>query len=255
MSPGPPHTRPVSDSSKENTELFSLPACLVQQFMSLIALLTATEKQVHLDLAIWDLFNGISIKDSWRVPESLGKVITIPKSLHTQFNAMQIFTDSSKEGWGTHLKRAYRKGTWFLPERRLHINYIELIAVFLAQKEFQDRCSDKIILVATDNTTVVSYINKEGGLKSGSLYALLWAILTWCSRKPVTQSPIHSRADECGSRQAIQARPDHPKKWSLLPEVFQSVCSRWHPPLIDLFATGFNKKLPLFVSLVPDPLG
>ena len=43
-------------------------------------------------------------------------------------------------------------------------------------------------------------------------------------------------------------------EWSLLPEVFQAICSRWHRPEIDLFATRFNNKLPLFVSSVPDPL-
>ena len=43
-------------------------------------------------------------------------------------------------------------------------------------------------------------------------------------------------------------------EWFLLPEVFHSICSRWHWPKIDLFATRFNNKLPLFVSPVPDPL-
>ena len=43
-------------------------------------------------------------------------------------------------------------------------------------------------------------------------------------------------------------------EWSLLPEVFQTICIRWHWPQIDLFATRFNNKLPLFVSPVPDPL-
>ena len=59
-----------------------------------------------------------------------------------------------------------------------------------------------------------------------------------------SQSLIHPRPSERGSR---QARPVHPE-WSLLPEVFQSM-SRW----IDLFATRF-KKLPLFVLPVADPL-
>ena len=68
-----------------------------------------------------------------------------------------------------------------------------------------------------------------------------------------SESPTHSRPTECGSRLAIQIRPDHPE-WSLLPEVFQTICSRWHRPQIDLFATRFNNKLPLFVSPVPDPL-
>ena len=43
-------------------------------------------------------------------------------------------------------------------------------------------------------------------------------------------------------------------EWSLLPEVFQTISNRWHQPQIDLFATKFNNKLPLFVSPVPDPL-
>ena len=46
--------------------------------------------------------------------------------------------------------------------------------------------TDKIVLVATDNTTIVSYLNKEGGMRSGPLCALLWRILTWCTRQQVT---------------------------------------------------------------------
>ena len=42
-------------------------------------------------------------------------------------------------------------------------------------------------------------------------------------------------------------------EWSLLPEVFQMLCSKWHRPQIDLFATRFNHKLPRFVSPVLDP--
>ena len=42
-------------------------------------------------------------------------------------------------------------------------------------------------------------------------------------------------------------------EWSLHPEVFEAICSRWHQPQVDLFATRFNNKLPQFVSPVPDP--
>ena len=122
-------------------------------------------------------------------------------------------------------------------------------------KEFQDLCTDKIVLVATDNTTVVSYINKEGGMRSGPLCALLWRILTWCTRKQVTLKArdipgwLNVVADKLSRLgQTIQT------EWSLLQEVFQTVCSRWHRPQIDLFAMRFNNKLPLFVSPVPDTL-
>ena len=43
-------------------------------------------------------------------------------------------------------------------------------------------------------------------------------------------------------------------EWSLLPEVFQLICKRWHQPQEDLFAVRYNNKLPLFVSPVPDTL-
>ena len=41
-------------------------------------------------------------------------------------------------------------------------------------------------------------------------------------------------------------------EWSLLPEVFQAICNRWHQPQVDLFVIRFN-KLVQFVSPVPDP--
>ena len=137
------------------------------------------------------------LKNNWRVPESLEKVIPIPRSLHPHLkwwleesnvlprqplhplkHALQIFTDASKEGWGAHLNECTARGTWSVLESKLHINHLELKVVFLALKEFQDLCSNNIVLVATDNTTVVAYINREGGIKSGSLCALLWRILS-----------------------------------------------------------------------------
>ena len=221
----------------------------VRELMSLIGLLTATEKQVHLGRLHMRPIQG-HLKNNWRVLELLEKFIPIPRSLHSHLqwwlieenvltgqplhpikHALQIFTDASKEGWGAHLNKHTARRTWSLPESKLHINYLELKAVLLALNEFQDLCSDKIVLVATDNTTVVSYMNKEGGMRSGPLCALLWRILTWCTRKQVTLKARHIPgwltvvADKLSRLgQTIQT------EWSLLPEVFQTICSRWHRP-------------------------
>ena len=54
--------------------LLSLPTCPVRQFMSLIGLLTATEKQVHLGQLHMRPIQW-HLKNHWRVPESLEKVI------------------------------------------------------------------------------------------------------------------------------------------------------------------------------------
>ena len=41
--------------------------------------------------------------------------------LHPIKHALQIFTDASKEGWGAHLDEHTARGTWSLPESKLHI--------------------------------------------------------------------------------------------------------------------------------------
>ena len=253
-------------------EILSNPICPVRKLMSLIGLLTATEKQVHLGRLHMRPIQW-HLKNNWRVPESLEKIIPIPKSLHPHLkwwleednvvtgqplhpldHAVQIFTDASREGWGAHLNEHVARGSWSLPESKLHINYLELKAVLLALQEFQALCMNKVVLVATDNTTVVAYINKEGGMKSGPLCALLWRILTWCTRNQVTLKARHipGRLNVIADKlsrlgQTIQT------EWSLSPDVFQAICHRWHQPTVDLFATRFNNKLPQFVSPVPDP--
>ena len=187
------------------------------------------------------------LKNNWRVPESLEKVIPVPKSLHTHLrwwleesnvllgqplhplkHALQIFTDVSKEGWGAHLDKHTAMGTWSLPESKLHINHLELKSVFLAVKEFRTLCCNKTVLIATDNTTVF-VINKEWGMKSGSLCALLRRILSWCTRQQVTLKARHipGRLNVIADKlsrlgQTIQT------EWSLHPEVFQAIFSRWH---------------------------
>ena len=84
--------------------------------MSLIGLLTATEKQVHLGRLHMRPIQW-HLKNNWRVPESLKKGSPFPdhytptysggwkdilqgQQLHQIKHALQIFTDASKEGWG-----------------------------------------------------------------------------------------------------------------------------------------------------------
>ena len=136
-----------------------------------------------------------------------------------------------------HLGDSTARGVWSPMESLLHINYLELKAVLLALKAFKHLCRDQIVLVASDNTTVVSYINKQGGMKSGSLCALLWRLLSWC----------HPRGIVLRHNQVIQT------EWSLSQQVFIRLCSRWAKPQMDLLATRFNHKLPQFVSPVLDP--
>ena len=130
-----------------------------------------------------------------------------PPSLKMVAGGKQVLLDASKEGWGAHLNERTARGTWSVPESKLHINHLELNAVFLALKEFQDLCSNNIVLVATDNTTVVAYINKEGGMKSGCPTVENPVMVHQETGNP--QGTSHPRPAERDSRQAIQTWPDH----------------------------------------------
>ena len=246
--------------------------CTVRQFMSLIGLLTATEKQVwlgrlHMRPIQWHL------KKHWHVPEVLDKVIPVSSALHLHLDwwldkknvlrgqplhplrhALQVFTDASNEGWGAHLREATARGVWSKPESHFHINFLELKAVWMALKSFEHLCRHQIVLIATDNTTVVSYINKEGGMRSGSLCALLLRLLSWCHPRGIVLRARHIPgrlnviADKLSRHnQVIQM------ECSLSQQVFSLLFSSWDLPHLDLFATRFNHVLSRFVSPVSDP--
>ena len=235
--------------------ILSNPTCRVRTFMSLIGLLTATEKHVplgrlHMRPIQWHL------KNQWRIPESLEKEIPIPRSLHQHLlwwtketnvlvgqslhsmrHAAQIFTDTSKEGWGAHLGDFTANGTWSVPESQLHINFLELKAVLLALKRFQHLVQGKVVLVATDNTTVVAYINKEGGMRSGSLCALLWRLLCWCNLRQVTLKARHipGRLNVIADKLSRQGQVIQ-TEWSLHQDVTNRLFQTWHLPQVDMFA-------------------
>ena len=107
-------------------------------------------------------------------------------NLHPKDHSIQLFTDISNEGWDTHLDQNSTKGLWSDREKRLHINILELRAVSLALRSFKDQCQNQTVLVATDNSIVIAYINKQGGPHSAEMCALLWKIMTWCHHYHIT---------------------------------------------------------------------
>ena len=103
--------------------------------------------------------------DWWQNPSNVMK----GADLHPKDHSIQLFRDASNEGWGAHLDQNSTKGLWSDREKRLHINVLDLKAVSLALQNFKDQCQNQTVLVATDNSTVVAYINKQGGTHSAEM--------------------------------------------------------------------------------------
>ena len=116
-------------------------------------------------------------------------------------------------------------------------------------RNYKDQCQDQTVLVATDNSTVIAYINKQGGTHSVEMCALLWKIMTWCHHYHITLKARHIPgclnvvADLLSRSNQVQST-----EWSLHPQVFKQICQKWFTPHVDLFATHLNHKLPLYVS-------
>ena len=78
VKPTPEHWQTLPEKIRD---LMASPVCPVLKQMSLIGLLTATETLVHLGRLHMKPIQW-HLKNNWRVPESLDKQISVPKSLH-----------------------------------------------------------------------------------------------------------------------------------------------------------------------------
>ena len=206
-------------------------SCTVCQFMSLIGLLTATEKQIwsgrlHMRPIQWHL------KRHWHVLELLEKVIPVPKSLHPHLDwwlddsnvlrgqplhplqhALQVFTEASNEGWGAHLGESTARGVWSGPEGKLHINFLELKAVLLALKELraslqEPDCSN------CNRQHNCGLLHKQGGRYEIrlSLCPPLETSVLVPSQGNSPAGQTYSGSLECDSRQVLQTQSSDPNR-------------------------------------------
>ena len=127
------------------------------------------------------------------------------------------------------------------------------MAIILALKKAIKYIHHSCVMISTDNTTMVSCINKQGGTHSPNLCVEVWEILHWCLEHDIVIRVCH-----IPGRFSILA--DHLSRLDKLlktelaldQSVTISIFQMLNYPNVDLFATQFSHKLPLYVSPVPD---
>ena len=167
---------------------------------------------------------------------------------------LKIFTDASRQGWGAHMGDSKISGTWTLTDRKLHINCLEFKAVTLALQHWAPLLQGRQVMVATDNSTVVSYINKQGGTRSPTLLRLAVNLFLWLESQGIIVRARHIP----GCLNVIAdhlSRPNQPipTEWFLHPEIVSRIFRVWGTPEVDMFATLSNSHLSRFMSPVPEP--
>ena len=93
-----------------------------------------------------------------------------------------IKLDTSMRGWrASCVGTTSTGGLWTKEERYSHINinYLELLAAFLALKTFAPELKSSKILLHLDNITAISFINRIGGTHSPQLSNLAVKIILW----------------------------------------------------------------------------
>ncbi len=165
-----------------------------------------------------------------------------------------VYTDASAKGWGATFNGHAVSGVWTGPQLHWHINCLELLAVHLALNRLKRRLRGEHVLVRTDNTATVAYINRQGGLRSRRMSQLARHLLLWSRKHLRSLRAIHipgllnRTADEL-SRAAL------PGEWRLHPQTVQLIWRRFGLAQVDLFASLETSHCQLFYSLTDGTLG
>ena len=167
---------------------------------------------------------------------------------------LHLYSDASSSGWSAHLLDQNVSGVWSDQEKLLHINLLEMNALFLGLQAFQEDVSGRHVTAMCDNSTVVAYVNKQGCTVSRALCLLTSRLLRWTESFDVHLDARYLPGENNVLADVLSRRGQVVgTEWSLHPQVARSLLRVWGNPSIDLFATCLNAKLPLYCSLVPDP--
>lgn len=253
-------------------KLISLKSCKINFFAHVIGLLVSTLPTVKYGLLYIKNLEREKVKALIKTNQNYRMKMTInhlniindlkwwlqkipnamQKIKEDQFD-LEIYTDSSKTGWGAYCGGEETHGWWNTEEKSMHINYLELLAIFYGLKCFiTPNLGSCNVLLRVDNITALSYINRMGSIRHKHLNALAQMIWKWCEKKDIWihacyVSTKENLADEGSRKISIET------EWELCNSAFALIREEFGTPSIDLFASNINKKCPIYVSLHKDP--
>ncbi|KAL0161741.1 hypothetical protein M9458_045466, partial [Cirrhinus mrigala] len=188
---------------------------------------------------------GLRALDMWRKPWFLNQGL----ALGAPCRRVTLATDASLTGWGAVMSGRSAQGLWTGHHLSWHINCLEMLAVFRALKYFLPDLRDRHVLVRTDSTAVVYYINHQGGLRSRPLYKLAHQILVWFQDKLLSLRAVHIPGHLNVGADILSRQGPRPGEWMLHPEVVKQIWGIFGQAQVDLFATRENAQFH------PAPLG
>lgn len=156
-----------------------------------------------------------------------------------------VITDTCLMGWGRVCEGRTVNGSFGPHLYSSHINYLEVLAVYLSLQHFLSFLDGHHVLVRTDNTTFVAYINRQGELRSLQLHMLAHRLIVWSSRHFLSLKATHVTGMLNHGTDLLSRRNPLCVEWRLPPGV-SLIWERCGRPYADLFAT--REKHSIFCS-------
>ena len=169
---------------------------------------------------------------------------------------MEVYCDASMTGWGCWTSDGREAfGVWSSYERTLHINFLECMSVKFAFQCFFKSTYDTCILIHSDSTTVVAYVNHQGGTVSARVCDLVLEIWGFCLDRDILISAVHLPGIKNTKADALSRLEDADHSYSISQDFFDLISDNLSFSLkIDCFASRLNYKLNTFMSRYYDPL-
>ena len=230
------------------------------EWQSIIGLLASTEKMVPLGLLHlrplqltlsdqWSQFRGsphdlVTITPEvrteiawWLQEENLVPGVPLNRGVNP-VPLVQVFTDASRTGWGGHIEGQTVQGIWSEEELDYHINVLEMLAARRTLDHFKDQLRNRSVMLSSDNSTTVSYLQRQGGTKSLTLFRMTQEMYLWLLDNRITLYCKHVPGKlNVVADQLSRAGEILPTEWSLNNRVLERIWLLWERPLVDLFAT------------------
>ncbi len=107
-------------------------------------------------------------------------------------------------------------------------------------RRFKMLLHERHVLVRTDNTATVAYINLQGGLRSRRMSQLAHHLLLWSQKHLRSLRTVHVPGELNRAADELSRQPALPGEWRLPPEEVQLIWRRFGDAQVDLFATSQN---------------
>ena len=103
--------------------------------------------------------------------------------LHKKEHSLLPFTDASLNGWGADLKHQIASGLWNQEEslKAMKNTKSNVSSLRIIQKSVSKSKS----VISTDNSSLVAYLNKQGGTHFQEICALVWRIMAWTNTRGI----------------------------------------------------------------------